>query len=91
MKLILTTNETQVDNIIPMAHMKPLQLGQIVHHPDYGGHYVMRTQSLNHVEVINLTNPLPACGWSGLKANEGPMVRILSPNEKITLEMSNGY
>jgi len=84
-KLIDSTPE--VNKIIPMRDMKPLEVGVIYDvNSSHNGHYVMRTESVLHHEVMNLTNPVGGNCWS--KENE-LKVRLLGPGESITIKLSN--
>ena len=74
-------------NIIEMSEMCPYEVGQIMAEDSaYHNHYVMRTASTTHFEVINLTEPGEDVCWG--EASTLP-VRLLSPNEKLYIELYN--
>lgn len=73
---------------IPMSEMKPMQIGTIISHPDnpnmYWDHVVMRTQSLEKFEIMDLSTMCPDKCW--LYKNS-TMVDIWPVGSTITLEV----
>ncbi len=88
-KTLNVTVQPKPDDIVPMGSLKPGQLAQIVKGV---GRYVMRSLSLCNNDVMVISpgedSGLGAC-WSNLTHDGGLMVRILRPDEKLTLEFSN--
>lgn len=73
------------DRIIKMSEMKPMQVGQMANGSPNEGHYVMRSVSMDHFEVMDLTDR--SC-WSGHNRYTYN-VRLLDPSESITIELYN--
>jgi len=85
---IVSVNKKEDSRIVPMSDMKPGQVGITVNEAlnIYKNHYVMRTTSTPNFEVMDLSDPRPNACWT--KPNP-TKVRLLNPDEKITLELSN--
>jgi hypothetical protein len=66
-----------------MHDLQPLQTAIVVDHAsEANGHLVMRTQSSNHFEVINLTEFTPNNGWR----NPNTSVKVRPINAHITIK-----
>ena len=85
-KLISKQEPQPVAKTKPMYEMQPLEVCVISTGRFYDGHVVMRTASITHFEVMNLTDPRPDYCWTGRLANLA--VRELYPGETYTLELS---
>ena len=85
-KLISKQDLQPVAKTKPMYEMQPLEVCVIVANGSYVGHVVMRTASITHFEVMDLTDPRPDSCWTGRLANLA--VRELYPGETYTLELS---
>lgn len=80
-------NEQDDKRIIAMSAMNPLEVGVVVDEKsDYLGHYVLRTASTYHLEVINITTPRTNRCWTQA---QNIKVRLLNPDEKINIELYN--
>jgi hypothetical protein len=86
---IVEENGKRNDRIVEMKDMKPLQVGIVVDDLKYKGHFVMRSQAVEHVEIIDLSSPSPGNGWSGKFSCFHSGVRLLSPGEKLVIELFN--
>ena len=84
---IVDNQEVKQENIIRMCDMQPLQIGQIVNEGFYNNHYVMRTASAHNVEVMDLTRPVKDGCWTSPILSI--QVRLLNPNESITIKLFN--
>jgi hypothetical protein len=71
---------------ICMYELKPMEIAVIIEACSYKGDYVMRSQSVDAGEVINLSNPIPGMNW-GLDSSL--LVRKLAPEEQLTITLSN--
>jgi hypothetical protein len=70
-------------NPIPMREMEPCQIA-IIDDTEWNGYIVMRTESLDKFEVMNLSHPWPGGCWDDGSAM---LVRPLPKGSKITLEV----
>lgn len=63
---IINEKDSAHSKLIRMDDLKPLEVAIIKddNYPEYAGKIVMRTASLLHFEVINLTNPRIDGCWS---------------------------
>jgi len=85
LKIIET--EEDIDGVIPMKDMKPLDIGVVYDvSSSYHGRYVMRTHSSDHFEVMDLTKSSTDACW--VIPNNIP-VRLLGEGESITIKLSN--
>ena len=85
-KLISKQATKPIAKTKPMYEMRPLEVCVVVANCSYDDHVVMRTASITHFEVMNLTDPRPDYCWTGRLANLA--VRELYPGEIYTLELS---
>lgn len=86
-KIVEGKPQEEQERIVLMAGMKPLQFGRIISN-DYRNHVVMRTASINHFEVMDLSNPGADECWTGANI-ESIYVELSKPGEKIALEIFN--
>jgi len=88
---ILSSNVDFQPDVIPMGNMKPLQLAVIVDQVNtrHAGHVVMRTASVDDLEVMDLSDAHADNCWTGIPQDRGLSVRILNPNESLTIVLRN--
>ena len=79
---IIDKKEVEDANIIEMNDMEPLQVAEIVGSDEL----VMRTANSSGFEIIDLSDPSEDGCW---EHSPSVKVRLLSPNEKITIELFN--
>mgnify|MGYP003586472942 CR=1 FL=1 len=81
---IIDSTPKPVAKTKPMYEMQPLEVCVTVDEYEKGD-IVMRTASITHFEVMNLTDPYGAGCWVG---KPGLKVRELYPGETYTIELS---
>jgi len=74
--------EGKEEKVIPMSEMKPCEVG-IILDADYHGNIVMRTQSSEVFEVMNLTNFKEGECWSSPKCP----LKVQLLNAEITVKI----
>jgi len=87
----IVERKTDIKIVILMGAMEPLQVGRIVSQSSSSvGHIVLRTASTSKFEVMDITDGTVDACWELSMKNQGLEVELLSPDEAITLELSNG-
>ena len=76
------------EDIIFMCDMQALEVGVIVDEFDHStGHTIMRTASMEHFEVMDLTDLRPSSCWTSGKCKI--KVKLFNSSDEITLGVSN--
>ncbi len=80
---ITISSDTQ--GTINMSNMQPYDIGVVVNSKGmYNGVYVMRSASLNRMEVFALTDPKPDRCWG---KSSSLRVRLLESGDTVTLQI----
>jgi hypothetical protein len=72
------------ENVVEMRNMKPMQIGKILPTEPYAGDIVMRTQSTDTFEVMNLTNYADNTCWT-----HKPTIKVRLYTKPKTIIVSN--
>lgn len=81
---ILENNAPAPPRIISMKDMEPLQVGKVLSNGGNSGNIVMRTASVSHFEVMNLTDSEADSCWTG-----SPDIKVELLNCPVTLVVEN--
>ncbi len=72
--------------VIKMRDMKPMDVGVVVQKgSSYRDHIVMRTQSEDSFEVMDLTDPEEGNGWTGNKESLRDEVQLFPKGTEIVI------
>tara|TARA_R110000744_G_scaffold344116_2_gene449377 strand:+ start:977 stop:1237 length:261 start_codon:yes stop_codon:yes gene_type:complete len=86
MPINIKLEKHEVDHTILMGNMKPLQVG-VIEDSCYRDHVVMRTQAINVIEIIDLSDFVADNGFGG--GHHHLKVRLLGQGESVTLNITN--